>query len=228
MKLKQIIRLVIEFLVSFFIKKLIQVNVPITGQEPLDSIIYSVISYGILVVSVINFISVNIIKKRKHKIGIVENLLYYSGGVIVSIGLWYLFSIWIFWVVFGVAILVYLIFYIKTRQYRKELYLYKKQIKRSIKFEYGISLRKMRVVKENESIISAQVEKDKYYIIALLNEDVINEEELLPILEQSNVMQTLTEENYVYLRYISLFMLKNVTFQHVQNLFSKIRQNHTF
>lgn len=228
MKLKQIIRLIIEFLVSFFIKKLIQVNVHITGQETLDSIIYSVISYGILAVSVINFISVNVIKKRKHKFGFIENLLFYSGGVIASVALWYLFSIWIFWVVFGVAILVYLIYYIKTHQYRKELYFYKKQIKRSIKFEYGISLRKMRVLKENESIIYAKVEKDKYYIIALLNEDIINEQELLPILEQSNVMQTLTEENYVYLRYISLFMLKNVTFQHVQNLFSKIRQNHTF
>lgn len=228
MKLKQIIRLIVEFLVSFFIKKLIQVNVPITGQTQLDTIIYSVISYGILVISVINFISVNIIKKRKYKIGTIENLLFYSGGVIASVGLWYLFNIWIFWVVFGVSLLVYLIFYIKNREYRKELYLYKKQIRRSIKLEYGITLRKMKVLKENESIISAKIEKDNYYVIVLLNEDIIDTQELLPILEQSNIMQTLTEENYVYLRYISLFMLKNVTFQHTQTLFSKIRQNHTF
>lgn len=228
MKLKHLTRLVIEFLVSFLIKKLIQVNVPITGKSNLDAIIYSVIAYGILLVSVVNFISVNIVKKHKHKINVIENLLLYSGGVIASIGLWYLFNIWVFWVVFGVSILVYLIFYLKNHQYRREVGLYKKQIKRSIKLEYGISLRKMRVNKENESILTAQFEKDKYYIIALPNDDVIPEEELLPILEQANVIQTQTEDNYVYLRYISIFLLKNVTFQHIENLFGKIRQNHTF
>ena len=213
MKLVELIKILSELILSFIIKRVVQDNLPITGNVKTDSIIYGVVTYGLVLLSLVNFIQVFIAHKKgteKKKIGFFGNLGIYSLAVIGAVGLWQLINFWAFWLVVGVLVIIFVAYYIKNAQYKKEIRLYKKSIKKALQIEYDFPVSRLKIFRNNENFISVTAGNKEYYLVVIPTEEITRDEEYLNTLNEFyDIIQTETNENYVLLRYLTFFVLKN-------------------
>ena len=213
MKLVELVKILSELILSFVIKQVVQVNLSITGNTKIDSVIYGVVSYGLILLSLINLLQVFIAHKKgteKKKIGFFANLGIYSLAILVAVGLWQLINFWVFWVVIGVIAIIFIIYYIKNAQYKKEIQLYKKSIRKAIQIEYDFTVKRLKIYKSSENFILILTDTQKYYLLALPTEEITRDDEYLNTLNEIYaIKQTEMNENYVLLRYLSFFVLEN-------------------
>lgn len=212
MKLQNLARFILELLLSFFIKRVVQVNVPITGNVNVDNIIYGIVSYGIILFSLFNLVQVFIAHRRgkeKKKLSTFASLGVYAGVIIVAIGIWQLIKIWVFWVVFGGIIIGYLIYYFKNRSYKKEIRLFKKSIKKALSVEFDFKLHKLKINSHTENFITITTSEGVYYVLAVPTEEITRPTSDLETLDKDfSIVATSTDDKYILLRYITLFVLK--------------------
>lgn len=213
MKLAELIKILSELILSFVIKQVVQVNLSITGNTKIDSVIYGVVSYGLILLSLINLLQVFIAHKKgaeKKKISFFANLGIYSLAILGAVGLWQLINFWVFWVVIGVIAIIFIIYYIKNAQYKKEIRLYKKSIRKAIQIEYDFTVKRLKIYKSSENFILILTDTQKYYLLALPTEEITRDDEYLNTLNEIYaIKQTEMNENYVLLRYLSFFVLEN-------------------
>lgn len=212
MKLVELIKILSELILSFVIKRVVQYNLPITGNSKTDGVIYGIVTYGLVLLSLVNLIQVFIAHKKgteKRKLGFFGNLGIYSLAVIVAVGLWQLINFWAFWVVVGIIAIIFITYYIKNAQYKKEIRLYKKSIKKALKIEFDFEVHHLKIFKNTENFISVSLGDETYYLLVLPTEEITRDDEYLNTLnEYYSIVQTEFNENYVLLRYLTFFVLK--------------------
>ena len=213
MKIDHLIRIVAELLLSFFIKRVVQVNVPITGDIKVDNIIYGVISYGLILISIANFIQV-IVAHRKGKdkktFHFLTKIGIYTSMILLTTVLWYLINLWYFWIVFAIIVALYLTYYIKNREYKKEIRLYKKSILKALRVEYDFKIDKIKISKYSENFLDIYTPKDIYYGVVIANEDILRQESELNTLDSKfSILQTPLEDKYILLRYLTIIVIEN-------------------
>lgn len=214
MKLSNLLRVTIELLLSFIIQRVVQVNIPITGNKDIDSIIYGVVSYGLVLLSLINLIQVFIAHrkgKEKRKLTLLVRMGLYLAIIVGAVAVWHLIQFWLFWVVFGAILITYIVYYIKNREYKKEVRLYKKSIKKALSVEFDFKITKLKIHSQSENFITLNTSDGKFYVVVIPNEEITTSDTQLQMLDaQYSIVPTAADDQFIQLRYLTLFVVKNL------------------